>query len=412
MALKPFPSAPKFVEPAKEAEQADVQAASNDAVAATTAPPVNYRRYAAYAAIALVALFAVWKGVGWWTTGRFEVTTDNAYIRADITTVSSKIQGYVETVAVKDNQAVKAGDLLVVLEGADYAARLSEAKAALSQAEAQAAQARAEVASKRSLEASALAEIAAQRDRLAETRATVQSVQANEKLATDDLTRYTELAGKGHYPAARLETAQAESDAAGAEANRASAAVTTQKSQLHVAEAGLARARQDIIAAEAAVAGADAQVEAARARVTAAQLEAGRTEIRAPISGVVANRVVSEGQLLSPGQQALSIVPVDQAYVIANFKETQVEKMRPGQKVALHVDAYPDLRVEGIVDSLAPASGAQFSLIPQDTATGNFTKIVQRVPVRVAISKEALETGLMRPGLSVEAVVSVKPAKS
>lgn len=412
MALKPFPSAPKVVEAARVAEQADVPAASNDPVVAAAAPPVNYRRYAAYAAIALAALFAVWKGVEWWTTGRFEVTTDNAYIRADITTVSSKIQGYVETVAVKDNQAVTAGDLLVVLEGADYAARLSEAEAALSQAEARAAQARAEVASKRSLEASALAEIAAQRDRLAETRATVQSVQANEKLATDELTRYTELAGKGHYPAARLETAQAESDAAGAEANRASAAVTTQKSQLHVAEAGLARARQDIIAAEAAVAGADAQVEAARARVTAAQLEAGRTEIRAPISGVVANRVVSEGQLLSPGQQALSIVPVDQAYVIANFKETQVEKMRPGQKVALHVDAYPDLRVDGIVDSLAPASGAQFSLIPQDTATGNFTKIVQRVPVRVAISKDALDTGLMRPGLSVEAVVTVKPAKS
>jgi len=412
MALKPFPSVPKVVAPVTEAEPADVPAASNDATAAAAAPPVNYRRYAIYALAGIAALFAVWTGVGWWTTGRFEVTTDNAYIRADITTVSSKIQGYVDTVAVKDNQAVKAGDLLVVIEGADYAARLSEAKAALSQVEAQAAQARAEVASKRSLEASALAEIAAQRDRLAETRATVQSVQANEKLATDDLTRYTELAGKGHYPAARLETAQAESDAAGAEANRAAAAVTTQKSQLHVAEAGLARARQDIVAAEAAVAGADAQVEAARARVTAAQLEAGRTEIRAPISGVVANRVVSEGQLLSPGQQALSIVPVGHAYVIANFKETQVEKMRPGQKVALHVDAYPDLRVEGVVDSLAPASGAQFSLIPQDTATGNFTKIVQRVPVRVAISKDALDTGLMRPGLSVEAVVTVKPAKS
>ena len=153
-------------------------------------------------------------------------------------------------------------------------------------------------------------------------------------------------------------------------------------------------------------------VEAARARVQAAQLDAGRAEIRAPISAVVANRVVSEGQLLSPGQQALSIVPVDQAYVIANFKETQVENMRPGQKVELKVDAYPHLKVEGTVLSLAPASGAQFSLIPQDTATGNFTKIVQRVPVRLAISKEALDTGLMRPGLSVEAVVNIKPAKS
>jgi membrane fusion protein, multidrug efflux system len=407
MALKPFPSIPSPPAPRNTVDMPD---ASNDI--AERAPSIDYRRYAMTAAAAVVSLLAVWKGADWWTTGRFEVRTDNAYVRADITTVASKIQGYVDQIAVKDNQAVKAGELLIVLEGADYSARLAEAAAALAQAEAQAAQARAEVSSRKSLEASALAEISAQRDRLAEARAAVQSMKAGEKLANDDLMRYTELAAKGHYPAARLDSAKAESDAATADADRSVAAVTTQKSQLNVAEAGLTRARQDIAAAEAAVAGADAQVAAARARMDAAQLDVGRAEIRAPISGVVANRVVSEGQLLSPGQQALSIVPVDQAYVIANFKETQVEKMRPGQKVELHVDAYPDLKVEGTVESLAPASGAQFSLMPQDTATGNFTKIVQRVPVRLAISKEALATGLMRPGLSVEAIVSVKPAKS
>lgn len=410
MALKPFPSIPKVVAPAKEAEAVPPPSDAADAPAAPS--PVNMRRYGVMALIGLAALFGVWKGFEWWNTGRFEVRTDNAYIRADITTVASKIQGYVSKVAVTDNQAVKAGDLLVVLEGGDYDARLSEAQAALSQAEAAAAQARAEVASRQSLEASAMADISAQKDRVSEARAAEQSAKANAKLASEDFVRYTELAGKGHYPTARLDMAHAQADAATANADQAAAAITTQKSQLSVAQAGLARARQDIIAAEAAVAGADAQVEAARARVQAAQLDAGRAQIRAPISGVVANRVVSEGQLLSPGQQALSIVPVDQAYVIANFKETQVENMRPGQKVELKVDAYPHLKVEGTVLSLAPASGAQFSLIPQDTATGNFTKIVQRVPVRLAISKEALDTGLMRPGLSVEAVVNIKPAKS
>tara|TARA_R110000787_G_scaffold3148_5_gene12691 strand:- start:10346 stop:11581 length:1236 start_codon:yes stop_codon:yes gene_type:complete len=411
MALKAFPSVPKVVEPAKEAE--DTGTPVNDtAEAPASTTPVNVRRYAMYAVAGLAVLFGLWKGIEWWNTGRFEVRTDNAYIRADITTVASKIQGYVSKVVVTDNQAVKAGDLLVVLEGGDYDARLSEAQAALSQAEAAAAQARAQVASKQSLEASAVADIAAQKDRVIEARAAEQSAKANAKIASEDFARYTELTDKGHYPAAQLDTAHAKADAAKANADQAAAAITTQKSQLSVAQAGLARARQDIAAAEAAVAGADAQVEAARARVQAAQLDAGRAEIRAPISGVVANRVVSEGQLLSPGQQALSIVPVDQAYVVANFKETQVENMRPGQKVELHVDAYPDLKVEGTVQSLAPASGAQFSLIPQDTATGNFTKIVQRVPVRLAISKEALDSGLMRPGLSVEAVVNVKPSKS
>jgi membrane fusion protein (multidrug efflux system) len=145
--------------------------------------------------------------------------------------------------------------------------------------------------------------------------------------------------------------------------------------------------------------------------VASAKLDTNRAEIRAPIAGIVANKTVSEGQLLNPGQQTMAIVPVEKAYVVANFKETQVARMHAGQPVELTVDAYRGLKVHGTVDSIAPASGAQFSLIPQDTATGNFTKIVQRIPVRIALSPDALETGLMRPGLSVEATVSVKPAR-
>ncbi len=161
-------------------------------------------------------------------------------------------------------------------------------------------------------------------------------------------------------------------------------------------------------AARAAAAASAANIEAARARVTAAELVVGQTLMPAPFDGVVTNRTIAEGQLISPGQVTMSVVPERNAYVIANFKETQVEKMQPGQKVRIKVDAYPHLKVTGTVESLAPATGATFSLIPQDTATGNFTKIVQRIPVRIALDDAALDTGLMRSGLAVVATVIAK----
>ncbi|MCB2059528.1 MAG: HlyD family secretion protein, partial [Novosphingobium sp.] len=141
------------------------------------------------------------------------------------------------------------------------------------------------------------------------------------------------------------------------------------------------------------------------------KIDASRTELRAPFDGVVANKVVAEGQLLNPGQQTMSIVPVSEAYVVANFKETQVERMLPGQKVRLHVDAYPDLKVEGTVDSISPATGGQFSLIPMDTATGNFTKIVQRVPVRIRIDAGPAARKVLAPGLSLEVEVDTRASK-
>lgn len=356
----------------------------------------------------LLALFLGYQGINWLVAGRFEITTDNAYIRADIATIAPKVQGYVEKVHVTDNEAVKAGDLLVTLEVADYAAVVSEASAALQQSIAAAAQARAGVAAAEANLQTAAATVSAQRDRLAQVKASAQAAAADAHLAASDLERYTELANKGHYPKASLDAAATKEEAARATLAQANAAITAAQSELSVAQASYARAQEDVEAAKAAVAGANAQVDAAQARVEAAKLNATRTELRAPFDGVVANRVVAEGQLLNPGQQTMSIVPVSEAYVVANFKETQVSRMRPGQEVDLHVDAYPDLKVTGTLDSVAPATGGQFSLIPMDTATGNFTKIVQRVPVRIKISDEALATGLMRPGLSVEAVVIAK----
>ena len=436
MAVQPFKrdsSSPAAAPPTAQAlNQADAPVSKAPAPAAPVAeaPPANDapvqdapstggqglvdrfksdpRKYILSGAGLVLALFVGYQGIHWLVAGRFEITTDNAYIRADIATISPKVQGYVEKVHVTDNQAVKAGDLLVTLEVADYATRVSEAAAALQQSIAAEAQAKAGVAAAEANLQTAAAQVSAQRDRLVQSRAGTVAAAADSKLAATDLERYTELANRGHYPKASLDAAATKAEAARASLDQSTAGITTAQSELSVAQANYHRAEEDLNSAKAVVAGAEAQVEAAQARVDAAKLDATRTELRAPFDGVVANRVVAEGQLLSPGQQTMSIVPVSEAYVIANFKETQVERMREGQEVDLHVDAYPDLKVTGTLDSVAPATGGQFSLIPMDTATGNFTKIVQRVPVRIKISDEALASGLMRPGLSVEATVIAK----
>lgn len=330
--------------------------------------------------MAVVVAGIVAAGGNWLVNGRYEIRTDNAHVRADITQIAARVSGYVQTVDVTDNETVKAGDILFTIESDDYQTRVSEARAALAQAEADAREAGARIVS--------------QKDRLAEARAAREAASAQADLSVADEKRFAELADKGWYPKARLEQAEAASRTAAAQKSQADAGLTMQRSQLG--------------SVEAAAQSAAAKVEAARARLAAAELDLERTQVRAPVDGVVANRTVAQGQLLAPGQPALSIVPVGQAYVIANFKETQVEKMKPGQKVRLHVDAYPDLKVTGRVESLSPATGGTFSLIPQDTATGNFTKIVQRVPVRIAIDPEAQASGLMRSGLAVVATVSTR----
>jgi membrane fusion protein (multidrug efflux system) len=360
---------------------------SDQAARPETAAPVaasarpDFRKRALPVVVALAGLAAIWFAGDWLISGRFEIRTDNAFVRADITRVTPKVQGYVTAVHVNDNQAVKAGDLLISLETADFEASVAEARAALAQAEADAAQAR--------------ARIAAQHDTLAEARAAREAADASADWADSDARRMAELAEKGWAAKARVEQLRAAERTARAQLDQAQASVTAQRSQL--------------TSVEAAAASADARVEAAKAKLGAAELDLGRTEIRAPVDGIVANKNVIEGQLLSPNQVALAIVTSSESYVIANFKETQVAQMKPGQCVNIHVDAYPSLKVKGKVESLAPATGATFSLVPQDTATGNFTKIVQRVPVRITLDKDALSTGLLRSGLAVVATVSTKP---
>lgn len=350
------------------------------AAAALPGARASMRRKILFGVGAIVAAGLLWLGGDWLLNGRFNISTDNAFIRSDITRVTPKVQGYVTKIHVAENQVVKTGDLLISLESADFQARVAQAKAELAQAEADAAQAN--------------ARIAAQRDTLAEARAAREAADASADWSSSDAKRLGELAEKGWYPKAKVEQAEAAERTAVAKLEQADASVTAQRSQLTSTQA----------AAQSAV----AHVEAAKAKLAAAELDLSRTEIRAPVDGVVANKVIAEGQLLAPNQAALAIVTAD-SWVIANFKETQIAEMKVGQCAKIHVDAYPDLHVTGKVESLAPSTGATFSLVPQDTATGNFTKIVQRVPVKIVLDRDAIASGLLRSGLQVTATISTKP---
>ncbi|HEX8401892.1 MAG TPA: HlyD family secretion protein [Allosphingosinicella sp.] len=319
-------------------------------------------------------------------------TTDNAYVRADITPVAAKVEGYVSRLLVGDNQQVRAGDVLMVIEPADYQARASRAEAEL-------ASARASLQQLIAARGTAQAQVGAQGGAIAEAQARVVAARATATRASADERRFAALAKSGWTTRARLDQARAEAQSARAEIAAAEAAVAAQRGQAGALAAGTQGAEANILAGQA-------QVQAAEAALRTAKLDLERTIVRAPVDGVVGNRAVRPGQLVKSGQQLLVVVPVQASYVVANFKETQLQKMRVGQPVEIEVDAYPGLKVHGRIDSLAPASGAQFSLIPTDSASGNFTKIVQRVPVKIRVERDGFAAQLLRPGLSVEATVN------
>jgi membrane fusion protein (multidrug efflux system) len=326
--------------------------------------------------------------------GRHLETTENAYLRADISPVSSKVEGYVRQVLVKDNQAVEADQPLVLIEDADYAARLARARADL-------AAAQANLTGRRASALSASEQTGQQAAAIARARAAVEAAQADRARLAADRVRYQTLFDKGLVAKARLDLIDAQSKQAAAAEAAARAELSWQSQQTGVLAAGRSRAGGDVAAAEAAV-------EAAEAALSAAALDMERTILRAPIAGIVAARTVQEGQLLRPGTQAMAIVPVQAVYIVANFKETQVAKMRPGAPARVKIDAFGGAKINGRVESLAPASGAQFSIVPQDTATGNFTKIVQRIPVKIALDPAPALAGRLRPGLSAVVTIDTK----
>jgi membrane fusion protein (multidrug efflux system) len=314
---------------------------------------------------------------GWaWASSGGSTATDNAYVRGDVTSIAPKVGGYVRTVEVKDNQAVHAGDILFLIDDRDYRARLAQAVANVEAAKARLTNVDAETQLQQAL--------------IRQAEAQKRSARADLDLAVKASDRRHELIQSRTVSQAQVD----ESDAALAKAKAgvaaATATVEAQKEHMTV----LAAQR------EAAVAGV-AQAQAAR---DLAQIDLDNTVVRAPVNGVVGNRQVRVGRLVAPGAALLDIVPANDVWVVANFKETQIEHIRPGQRVHVTVDAYPAETFDGEVDSFAPGSGAAFSLLPADNATGNFVRVVQRVPVKVRLIGNPLP-GRLVPGLSARVEV-------
>ena len=312
--------------------------------------------------------------VNYLLVGQYYISTDDAYIGANTTMVATKVSGYVTAVPVRDNQLVRAGDLLVNIDPRDY-------QAALASANADAEAANAAIASDK-------AQLALQQTKIAAAQATITGDQARLAFAAQNSRRYASLSGTG--ASTKQSTDQASTD------------VVAARAQLAADAAALQGAIRTIAVLDAAAAQATANYDQSKARVRSATLDLGHTQIRAAFDGQIGNKTVSVGDYMQVGTQLMALVPLEQVYVIANYKETQITRMQNGQPVTIVVDGFPSLHVTGHVDSISPASGQEFALLPPDNATGNFTKIVQRVPVKILINLNQTLIGKLRPGMSVE----------
>jgi membrane fusion protein (multidrug efflux system) len=361
--------------PVPAAEAAALTASSVEA-----ARPGRRLRPFLYAAVGLVALAAgASYGRDYWTVGRFLVSTDDAYVQADNTTVAPKVSGYIATVLVGDNEPVKAGQKLAEIDDRDFRVALESAKADV-------AAAQAALLSKR-------AALQAQDSVIASAMATLDVDRANLAFAGDEDKRYSTLAASGY---GTVKNAQAAS--ANIAANRATLARDT-------AAAEGARRQIDVLKAESAQAASLlARAEAAERQ---AELNLSYTTIVAPVDGVVGARTLRVGQYVQAGTQLMAVVPAASAYIVANYKETQLTDVRAGQKADVEIDTYPGRVFHGHVDSLAPASGQEFALLPPDNATGNFTKVVQRIPVKILLDGEA-SADVLRPGMSVTPTIDTR----
>lgn len=440
-----------------------------EAVATTTRKRPLYRRPAFLIAAVIVLLVGAALGIRYWLYARSHESTDDAFIDAHITAVSPKVSGYIVKVHVDSNQQVKKGDLLIEIDPRDYQAKLDQAKAALSAGEARLKEARTGVDLTRAtsranvqqasgtvqqaqagVEASR-AQAAAERTRVTQAGAATTSAQANlqqAKAQVDaaqaelvraqaDVARYQELYNKDEVSRQRLDQAIATARTAEAQTEAARQRAAAAASQVHESEAGQRTAAETARRAEVQISAAQAQVREAQGKLAAAntapqqiasseaqaqtasaslaqlqaaveqaELELSYTKIYAPDDGRVTNKSVEEGALVQSGQPLMAIVPGD-VWVTANFKENQIERMRPGQPVEITIDAYPDKTFKGHVDSIQAGTGAVFSLLPPENATGNYVKVVQRVPVKIVFDEPPDPQHMLSPGMSVVPEVKV-----
>ena len=376
------------VEDPREDARAEGPAASRLPAAVEPAPPpvvpAPKRRRPLRRAILLLLLGGLAGGGGyagwqWWNVGRFFVSTDDAYVQADISVLAAKVSGYLDAVPVVNGQAVKKGAVIAKLDDGDYRLALKAAE------------------DKLATQVSTISRIGRQAEaaqaQVAQAVAQVDAVRADAVRAAADYARATQM--QADYVAkSRIDQAKADRDRTEASVKSAEAALLAAKANVAVLEAQKREAEN--LAAEL------------RTAADRARRDLDFTVVRAPFDGVVGNKAVEAGAYVSPGSRIATLVPLQSVRIDANFKETQLARMRPGQEVHIHVDAYPDRDIVGTVESLSPASGSVFSLLPPDNATGNFTKIVQRLPVRVHVPEDVAREGLLRPGLSVVVKVDTR----
>lgn len=363
-------------------------AAENETAESENTTPVSPGKKRRIRIILLVvAAVAIIVGVFWYanykSVGQYMQSTNDAFIQADAVTVAPKVSGYVDKVFVGENQNVQAGQPLLQIDIRDYRA--------------QTAQIQAQIGVARANVEGVQAQIKEQQAAIDRSEADLRAAQSDAAFAQAEVARYTPLAATGAESRERLSQLQNQARQANAKVAAANAALSASRRRIGTLEAQVQQARS--------------QGQAAKAQLEAADVNLNSTLIRASIAGRVGNKTVRVGQFLQAGTRTMSIVPVNQLYINANFKETQLGLMRPGQPVKFEVDALPGVEIHGHVESVAPGTGAQFSLLPPQNATGNFTKIVQRVPVRIAVDADAQTRALMVPGMSVEVIVDTRSAK-
>jgi membrane fusion protein (multidrug efflux system) len=348
-----------------------------------TPPRLRQRILLSIAVPVAIALAVAWMS-HYWRVGRFLIATNDAYVQADSTIVASRVSGYVSAVPIDDDQPVRVGQVLARIDDRDFLAALDQTRAEVQAAQAETADFQAQLAEQETLVAKARASVAASRAAL--------------ELANLNRVRYQKMASIGFGSQQQSQEADAQARECTADVARDQAALAATQRELQVLAAKLAQAQ--------------ALLNRSQAIERRAALDLGYTTIIAPIDGVVAARSVRLGQYVQAGTQLTALVPLQAVYVVANFKETQLTHVRAGEPVRLSVDSFPGNALRGCVDSLAPASGLEFSLLPPDNATGNFTKIVQRIPVKIRLDSNQPLIGRLRPGMSVEAVIDTGPSAS
>jgi membrane fusion protein, multidrug efflux system len=363
--------------PASDNPAIDKPAEASATPAPSAAPKSGKRKLVLTGVGLLLALAAASYGVHYFLVGRFMVSTDDAYVRANNTMLGARVSGHIAAILPEDNVVVHAGDVIFRIDDGDYRIAVDAA--------------RTKIATQQATIDRIGRQVTAQQSAAEQSNAQLASADAGLKRAGLDYERQQALANKGFASRATFEVSEAGRDQGAAAVKSAQAAYDAARDNVEVTKAQQAEA--------------SAQLAELKTSLAKAERDLDFTSVRAPIDGIFSNRLVSTGDFIVVGQRLGNLVPLDEVFIDANFKETQLKRIRPGQPVTISVDAYGHRKFAGFVDSISPAAGSVFTLLPPDNATGNFTKIVQRLPVRVRVPKDVARQNLLRAGMSVYATV-------